>query len=420
MFIIHSFESFEKAKFMRICGIISEYNPFHSGHAHHLKMTRELSQCDYIVCLMSGSFTQRGEPAIFDKWTRAQAAVQSGADLVIELPALFALQSAEGFAKGGIRLLNALNIRDFSFGSEYTNLDVLNKIAHTLIKEPPRYRFKLKSNLNQGMSFPAARADALSNYLIDATVSEIISGSNSILGIEYLKANLSLKRNKLHPIIVKRIGSDYNEPTLSHSFSSATAIRKSILLNGLTNDMHENIPDASYALYRSIIDSDYIPVNMDLFFKEIIYSINKYSVHDITDLPDVSEGLENRIKKVAGSAKSYSELVQLIKSKRYTQTRIQRILCCLLLGINKSHINYANTHLPESVKILAYKKNSNALLSHLSTTAKIKLHHGSAGNDNDLFSQFDIRSTNIHTLAQNADRFRVPGLDFTTKTKTDN
>ena len=404
---------------MKICGIISEYNPFHNGHAHHLKMSREISGCDYLICLMSGSFTQRGEPAIFDKWTRAQAAVMGGADLVIELPVLYALRSAEGFAAGAVKLLSALKAEMFSFGSETGDLASLEKIAEILNKEPRRFRTYLKENLSRGLSFPAAREQALSRYMDDARVSEFLTGSNAILGIEYLKANLSLNHRRMTPVIVKRKGSDYNDASLSDTFSSATAIRQSVLTDGLSKRVSGNVPPSAFKLYNDLIHDGYRPVGKEMFFDVLLYALRKCSAREIMGFPDVSEGLENRIKKAAANADTYEDLILMIKSKRFTYTRIQRILSYLLLGITDNMTAYADQNTPKSVKVLAYKKTADPLLSYLSKNAGVRLHHSSAGLDLDPFVRQDIRATDIHVLSQCEPAFRSCGLDFTTKTKTD-
>ena len=187
---------------MKICGIIAEYNPFHNGHSYHMLSTREKTNCDYIICIMSGNFTQRGEPTIFDKWQRAKAAVLCGADLVIEIPTLFATSSAENFAYGSVKILDMLGVDYLSFGSEIDDGDALNKLAKILVKEPKEYKKILKQKLSGGISFPVARKEALTAYTDDESIAKLVAGSNSILAIEYLKSLIKLKSD-IVPVITK-------------------------------------------------------------------------------------------------------------------------------------------------------------------------------------------------------------------------
>ena len=403
---------------MRICGIISEYNPFHNGHAFHLEKTRSQSGCDFVICLMSGSFTQRGEPAIFDKWTRAQTAVMNGADLVLELPVLYALRSAEGFADGGVKILDLLKADMIAFGSESEDLNNMTRTAKALSDEPRQYRIFLKENLSRGLSFPAAREQALSRYLDDASVSNLLTGSNAILGVEYLKANLKYK-NKLNPVVIKRAGSDYHDTALSGTLSSATAIRAEILLNGLNPAVKGNMPDTAFKTLSMAVENGFIPVKKDAFYPWIRYAMRRRTAEGIALLPDVTEGLENRILKAASEADSYGALIALIKSKRFTQTRIQRMLYYALLDITKEMTAYADHHMPKYIKVLARKKTADPLLSYLANHAKITLVHSSSGCQTDRFIAQDIKSTDVYSLVQQAATNSLSGRDFTTRTVTD-
>ncbi|NTV90828.1 MAG: nucleotidyltransferase family protein, partial [Clostridiales bacterium] len=223
---------------MSVLGIIAEYNPFHNGHLYHLRKSRLLTGARYVVCVMSGNFIQRGGPAIADKWSRAEMALSCGADLVIELPAVYAMSSAEYFAGGGVSLLNSLGIVDFlSFGSECGNLDEMKTLAEILSSEPAEYKAFLKDALDTGISYPAARESALMKYLSRTScngfpdealkLAGIIKSPNNILGIEYLKA-IMRTGSVIKPVTVGRTGSAYNSEELQGTMSSATAIRKSL------------------------------------------------------------------------------------------------------------------------------------------------------------------------------------------------
>ena len=220
---------------MKVVGIVAEYNPFHYGHLYHLQSSRSLTEADCVVVVMSGNYTQRGEPAVVSKWARAEMALLSGADLVIELPVAYAMGSAEYFAYGAVRLLDSLGVVDaMCFGSESGDIEDLQAIASILADEPEEYKDLLKNHLSDGHSFPSARQKALSGYLRGrhgkADLTRLLKSSNNILGIEYLKALLRLD-SKIKPVTISRIGSDYNSTELSGKFSSATSIRNILSVN---------------------------------------------------------------------------------------------------------------------------------------------------------------------------------------------
>ena len=210
-----------------ILGIVAEYNPFHLGHLYHITKSKELSDSSYVVAIMSGNFVQRGDTSIVDKWTKTQMALLNGVDLVIELPTLYAISSAENFAYGSMRILDSLKIVDnLSFGSEVGDIEILNSIADVIHREPPEYVSILKHELNKGVSYPTAREKALLIYLNDVRrYANVLSGSNNILGIEYLKA-LKKINSKILPYTLQREGANYSDTVSHKGYASSTAIRK--------------------------------------------------------------------------------------------------------------------------------------------------------------------------------------------------
>ena len=212
--------------FIIITGIITEYNPFHKGHQYHLSSALKETNADGIVCVMSGNFMQRGIPSIIDKWKRAEMAVKNVVDLVLELPLVYSLSSAESFAFGSVSLLNSLGIvNNLYFGSEEGDVSLLSEIAETLVNEPDDYKNLLKKNLDSGLPFNASRSNALREYLNSENVTHALTSSNNILGIEYIKALKTLD-SSIIPMTLKREGSTYNQDDLRETFSSATSIRK--------------------------------------------------------------------------------------------------------------------------------------------------------------------------------------------------
>ena len=327
-----------------VLGIIAEYNPFHNGHLYHLKESKKATGAKYTVAIISGNFTQRGSTSIIDKWKKTEMALQNGVDLIIELPVLYSISSSENFAEGSIKILNSLGIIDFlSFGSETSDIKILNNFANILYDEPKEYKKILSNYLDTGLSFPKARENALLEYIKkfeDVNTNfdnykNILSSPNNILGIEYLKA-LKKYKSSIKPICIKRSVADYKSSDISinTSIASATAIRE-LIKNKNFNTIKTVIPEKSYSILADCINSGCIIPDLNCFEKEIIYVLRKMSIKEIANLPDVSEGLEFLIKKAVNSCNTLTELLNTIKSKRYTITRLQRILLYALLDISK-------------------------------------------------------------------------------------
>ena len=216
---------------MRMAGVIAEYNPLHNGHVYHLERTRAQTGCDYVAVVMSGDYVQRGEPAVADKFTRASWALQSGADIVLELPAVYAAASAERFAAGGVRILAGTGVlTHLCFGSETPDVRQLQAAADALSQEPPAFRETLKEELSLGKSYPRARYDALARCGASETLLRVLSAPNSILGVEYIRF-LRQYAPGAQPVAIGRIGAGYNDAALIEGrFSSATAIREALCL----------------------------------------------------------------------------------------------------------------------------------------------------------------------------------------------
>ena len=348
----------------KVLGIIAEYNPFHNGHLYHLENSKKITNCEYSIAIISGNFTQRGSTSIIDKWEKTKMALFNGIDLVIELPTLYSISSAENFADGSIKILNSLGIVDFlSFGSETSNIDLLNNIANILYNEPDIFKASLLKNLKNGLSFPKARENAILNYLNrDKDYVDILSSPNNILGIEYLK---SLKKHKsnIHPICITRYEAPYNSTNIYNNIASATAIRD-LLKNKHFNKIESLLPNYTYSILMENVDNKHIITDLNFFEKEIIYALRKMDIEEIANLPDVSEGLEFAIKDAVNSCNNIYDLLDKIKSKRYTQSRIQRILIYSLLGITKEDMEVSKSIVPY-VRVLGFNNNGKQLISEI-------------------------------------------------------
>ena len=405
-----------------VLGIISEYNPFHNGHLHHLNESKKMSHSDYSVAIMTGNFTQRGEPSIVDKWSKTKMAIENGIDLVIELPTLYAISSAENFAAGAIKILDSLGIVDYlSFGSECNDISILTDVADVLYNEPAEYKTLLAHELSKGESFPKAREKALMMYLNDVRrFANVLSSPNNILGIEYLKA-LKRQKSNIKPITIKREGSSHNDAIISRSskITSATAIRNVCLSNDFS--LLENVlPDSSYTILTESIKMGNIVKNLSAFDKEIIYTLRKMSIEEIANLPDVSEGLEFALKSAANECNSVVELLSIVDTKRYTKTRFQRILLYAILGITKKDMQISKNIKPY-IRVLGFNNKGKGILSEISKNnpklelvSSVKKFMDKGPNKNlRLMMEKDIWATNVYTLGYEYES--KANLDYTNK-----
>ena len=398
---------------MSVTGIISEYNPFHNGHKYNLKMAKNITGSDYIISIMSGSFLQRGEPAIFDKWSRAKAAILEGVDLVIELPVLYSCQPAENFAYGAVKILNSLGIVDnLCFGSESGNINELMLISDTLLNEPISFKSSINKSMSRGISYPKAVSEA-----IEDSFGLNIAYPNNILGIEYLKAMTKLKSD-IRPFTIKRIKNDYNDTSITGSVSSATAIREEIRLNGLSKNVCLNIPEKSFKIINENTNNKYGPVFLEDFTDLIFYQLRKTNPSELSKLPYIKEGIEYRLKSKSNETSDINKLIESVKSKRYTRTYLQRILCYVLLGITKNDVLYSKHNNSQSyIRILAFNKKGRELLKkmkrHSTYPVIIKTSNFKTNNNfiNKMLS-LDTLSTDIYNLAVKNPYYKKPKQDF--------
>ena len=406
---------------MKVCGIIAEYNPFHNGHAYHIQKTKEITGAEAIIAVMSGNFVQRGAPALFDKWTRTKMALMNGVDLVIELPTYYATSSAEYFAQGSVGLLDSLGVVDcLSFGSKTTDIDTLKRIANILYLEPNDYKDILQSELKKGVSYPIARSNSLKTFMkkeYDAKyITEILLDSNNILGIEYLKA-LMYNNSQIIPNAIQRKGEDYNSVNIVDGICSATAIRKILEKDDIEN-LKEVIPESSFNIINSELLNGRLPMDLRNFEKEIFYVLRKSLTQDLFELSDVSEGLENLLKKTSNETTEIEKLIDMLKSKRYTRTRIQRILLHALLNITKDEVNNYKYN-PQYIRVLGFTKKGEKLLTQIYNKANIPIVTSvnkflkNANDTGRRMIEKDILATNIYTLGYQIPNYRKSNLDYT-------
>lgn len=380
---------------MKTVGIIAEYNPFHKGHEYQIQYAKKKLGADFVIIAMSGDFVQRGTPAFFPKHLRAEMALHCGADLVLELPVSASTASAEFFAKSGVELLDSLGVVDMlCFGSEAGEISGLIKLAQLLVKEPPAYQELLRNFLSSGMSFPAARSQALLEYFKNPMnfpaddsggalpplynrISEILSAPNNILGIEYCKALIRLN-SKIKPVTIRREGHGYHDTQVSTgNFASATAIRKMASAgSGLssdpeafrefTEDIKEFLPINVYGLFgKALKEKEFL--TEDALDMVLHYSLLKESAESLKKYLDMSPELAQRVMNHRNAYQSFSQFVPLLKTKEMTQTRIQRALLHVVLGIQT-----APAELPYA-RVLGFRKESSALLKTIKQNSRIPL-----------------------------------------------
>lgn len=403
---------------MKISGIIVEYNPLHNGHLFHINKTKELTNSDLVIAVMSGNFNQRGIPSIIDKWTKTKLALENGVDIVFELPAVYALSSAEFFSHGAVSLLNSLGVVDsICFGSEAGDITLLETIAEVLVHEPEEYKQLLKNELNKGLLFPKARSLALIEYLNTKTnydrnyLSEQLNSSNNILGIEYIK---SLKRlnSSIKPYTIKRLGGSYNSKDLNNIFSSATSIRKALNNNEDILNLKHHVPESVLQELLTLEKNNYT-----FTFENMMYPYIKYkalsSRHNLFEnLPDASEGLHNKLLSALENSTSYNECISATKSKRYTYTRISRILCQYYLDFQHYDIvNMRKAPCPYA-RILGFTATGATALKSIKDNCSIPL-YSKLPKDTTPTLNLDLQCTRSYSILNpsirfNEDRLRSP------------
>lgn len=405
----------------KVLGIVAEYNPFHNGHLYHINESKKAVGADYTVAVISGNFVQRGDTSLVDKWSKAEMAIQNGVDLVIELPLLYSISSAENFAEGSIKILNSLNIVDYlSFGSELCDVNILNDFANVLHHEPKEFVSILNHELGKGISFAKARENALLIYLNDIRkYANILSSPNNILAIEYLKA-LKKFKSPIIPISINRNKVDYNSTEIVDGFASATAIRKIAMTNDVWS-LRRAMPKSSFDIMYECLRSGKTVSSLAKFEREIIYNFRRMTVEEIADLPDVSEGLEYSIKNAANSCNTIDELISIIKSKRYTTTRLKRVLVYCLLGITKKDMLNSRKVASPYIRVLGFNDKGKDLLAGIShTNPKLEIitsvkKYLETSNNKPLKSMLekDVFATDIYTLGYDYDS--CSNLDYTHK-----
>ncbi len=453
---------------MEAAGIIAEYNPFHMGHAYHIEQTKKICKAKYIIAVMSGSFVQRGEPAMFDKWIRTKAALSSGVDLVIELPSIFSAASAKDFALAGVGLLESLGLVEaLSFGSEAGEVLPLRRLAGCLDNESEEFSLLLKEKLSLGYSYAQAVPLALSES--GEPDARLFYGSNNILAIEYIRA-LNKLNSAITPITIKRSGAKFNSNFFSEELPSASAIRNEIALrlggrrddktsiknklgktfepmrpgifSGYSSEAVQKkasgfneileacqadrsigaiwkyMPKAAGAIFSGAISEGAAPVLLESFAPELFYRIRISKKEELFGFAHVSEGLENKLKNIPCNM---SSALEELTTKRYPRTKMQRMLLHILLGTTKAELEEARKTLCPYIRVLGFRRDAEPLLSRLTEKASLPVIIN-IKNANKVLDVYGMEFLQREILAQDIYSLGVPypekltmGRDYTEK-----
>lgn len=340
---------------MRVCGVIAEYDPFHKGHERHLRLARERTGADYILCVMSGFYTQRGMPALLPPDVRARMALLCGADAVVQLPAAFSLREGDGFAGAGVEILNSLGCVDFlSFGCETADVPLLQEAALVLEEKDAAFEEAIRAHLEQGLSYAAAQGKALEERMGEKA--RELTQPNAALALGYLRAMLRL-HSRMEPCVIHR-ADDYHAGEVA-GYPSATAVRRAIL-RGDWKSVEKAVPDKALPVLLEAVREGRIcpPSNVDAVMRHALLMLGETGIRK---LPGVDEGLESRILQAARAYTKREDILQAVKTRRYTLGRISRALCWAMLGMEKEQLPQS----PACVQVLGFRESARPLLKRM-------------------------------------------------------
>ena len=395
---------------MKAVGLVTEYNPFHNGHLYHLNKAMELTGADISVAVMSGDFVQRGEPAVLDKYTRTSMALNSGVNLVVELPVNYAVSSAESFAAGALKVLDYIKADSIAFGSESGDIERLSKLAHILCdNEDTLYKEISKYSAN-GISYAAARQKVVEK-LTDKDTAAMLTSSNNILAVEYLKAIIKNKY-AIKPYTIKRQGDSYNDTDIRSEYASATALRGNLKADNISKYIPVKagliLSSNTNYIYPDDITEALFTRLLDILFASS-YDKNVF-IENVMQYPDVNKEIAGRLYKSAmdmitrtvqqmseskdNGAFSFGSLCEHIKTKEVPLSRIKRALVRITLGLDKKHIEkYSNA---PYIRVLGFDKKGQEYLSYIRKTVEVPLITKTADYKEMLLD--DIHAANIYNM----------------------
>lgn len=391
---------------MKVAGIVAEYNPFHNGHLYQIEKIREFG-ATHIVAVMSGSFVQRGDIAVYSKWARAKAALLNGVDLVVELPVQYALSAANRFARAGIFILNQLMVDMVSFGSECGDIQALKEAARLCVLAENSE--VMTACLYKGMSYPRAREAAMST-LYGGEYASLIANPNNLLGIEYIKA-INEMNDKIEPCTLLREQVEHDSSQPSDRFASASYLRE-LIKKGDYAVLSQFCPPSACEIYQCEVERCAAPILENTLERTILYKLRSMTAEQFLTLPDVSEGLENRLYRASKQAASLNEFYLLVKTKRYTLARIRRIIYFALIGIGAEDVDI----LPQYIRVLGANKRGMEIIAAAKGEAVVPISPKFAAlyKQSPIGLAHELTATNIAELA--APRIGAGNSDFVKNT----
>lgn len=405
---------------MRTVGIIVEYNPLHNGHLYHIQQSVKITGADAVVAVMSGQFLQRGEPALADKWARTEMALRAGCDLVLELPVAYSSQPAQWFAHGAVAILHATGIVDaLCFGSESGDADTLARIAERLANEPEEVGRELARLLKEGHPYPAAYGEAVRRYLrasgAGSDAEYRLDQPNHTLGLHYL---LALRRlgSPIKPYSIRRERSEYGQTTITDTaIASATALRQLLSQSGKLTDIAPYVPASTLEILEREAREGRSPITWESFSVPLFHQLHRSNAAELASYAEVSEGLEHRIRRSLSLLPDFQveSLLEALKTKRYTRTKLQRMLLRILLGHRKDEL--APSALASSIdyiRVLGFTAKGRDLLRRMKKTASVPVVQ-SAADGPWPYLAMDARATAVYSLAFRDPNPRMAMRDYT-------
>jgi predicted nucleotidyltransferase len=382
---------------LKALGVIVEYNPFHNGHLFHIEAAKQEAEPDVVIAVMSGNFLQRGEPALVNKWYRAEMALLGGVDIVIELPYRFATQKAETFALGAVSILNSLNCESLCFGSEHGKISSFHETSDLIKTKNVQFQNGVKQNMKDGISYPKALERSFNNLSPTEDMIDL-SKPNNILGFHYVEA-IDKLGSPIKPITIKRKNAEYHDEHFSsETIASATSIRKALFSNSTQNVIDRFVPTTTKDLLMTYIHTYQNLHQWENYWSLLRYRLIQASNTELKEMYEVEEGLENRFKQAAFSSQSFQEFMQSIKTKRYTWTRLQRACLHILTNTKKNAILQEAQQPPSYLRLLGMTKKGQKYLNYQKKALDLPLVTKVSSFQSNFDLSLDMKASHLYSL----------------------